>query len=115
MSPQITHQTGEEAFAVLCRDLSRQLENSVKRTLAATQAGRRRFPCTLQEGRTAKRTELGLKTPEAKAARAAATREADPVVPLHLNSILSGKSNKQNTFKLRSKYTIWGHFSFKNM
>ena len=49
---------------------------------------------------------LSLKTPEAKAASAVATREAGPVVPLHLNSILSGKSNKQNAFKPRSKYTI---------
>lgn len=35
-----------------------------------------------------------------------AAQETDPEVPLHLNGVLSGKSNKQNVFKPRSKYSL---------
>lgn len=69
------------------------LENSVKGTLAATQAGWSLLPWTHQEGR-AERTEPEFEDSGSKGCKWCATREADPGVPLHWNSILSGKSNK---------------------
>lgn len=104
-SPQITHQ-GKWHLQFCVETSLGNFENSGKGTMAATLAGERRFPrCTSRRKEQLKGLSRSLKTPEAKAVCGVAAQETDPVVPLHLNGLLSGKSNKQNVFKPRSKYS----------